>query len=279
MGKKTYEAFNEFVRDVTRICHNAQVYNRPSSLICSDASRLMELFKEKLDELVKKGAITAEDAVVPDYGPLPEFEDSPPAEDEEEAEEDEEEEEEEEEDDDDSDDEGGRRRARKPSRQSARREKGEEDDPHKKRGRPPKVFTPFEARINAILKGLRRHKNSEGQIAAANFEKLPDKAELPDYYLKIQEPISLELIKKKLKRKKYQNVDQVARDLNVMFENARRYNEEGSVVFQDAVQLQKDAHALAEEQKARPDDEFRDEDGKLPLASIEHNGQTWRVGK
>ena len=27
------------------------------------------------------------------------------------------------------------------------------------------------------------------------------------------------------------------------------------------------------------DDEFRDEDGKLPLASIEHNGQTWRVGK
>lgn len=282
LGKKTYQGFNEFVRDVTRICHNAQVYNRPSSLIFSDASRLMEVFKKKLAELVKKGTITAQEAVVPDLGPLPEFEDSPPAEDEDEAEEEDEEEEEEdeeEEEEDESEGEGGRRRARKSGARPSRQDRGgDEEDPHRKRGRPPKVYTPLEARITAILKGLRRHKNSDGQVAAANFEKLPDKSELPDYYAKIQEPISLELIKRKLKRKKYTTVDQVLRDLNVMFENAKRYNEEGSTVFEDAVQLQKDAKALAEEQKQRPDEDFRDADGKLPLENVEHKGETWNVG-
>ena len=64
-----------------RICHNAQVYNRPSAPIFSDAGRLQEVFKDKLNELVKKGEITAEEAELPDLGPLPEFEDSPPPED------------------------------------------------------------------------------------------------------------------------------------------------------------------------------------------------------
>ena len=50
-------------------------------------------------------------------------------------------------------------------------------------------------------------------------------------------------------------------------------------VYEDAVQLQKDAQALGEEQKARPDDDFRDADGLLPLASVEHKGQTWKVGE
>lgn len=64
-----------------------------------------------------------------------------------------------------------------------------------------------------------------------------------------------------------------------MFENAKLYNEDDSEVFQAALELQKQAHILADQEKARPDDDFRDEDGKLPLAEIHHNGETWRVGK
>ena len=101
LGKKTYTTFNEFVHDVTRICHNAQVYNRPSAPIFSDAGRLLEVFKEKLIDMVKEGEISVEDAQIPDLGPLPEFEDSPPPEeDEEEFDEDDEEEEEDDEDED-----------------------------------------------------------------------------------------------------------------------------------------------------------------------------------
>lgn len=287
LGKKTYTGFNEFVRDVMRICHNAQVYNRPSAPIFSDAGRLQEVFKEKLDEMVKKGQITAAEAELPDLGPLPEFEDSPPPEEdeEEEEEEDEEEEDDEDEDDDDSDDEGGRRGRRKRGgrRRGGRgRNRGgddDDDDAHKKRGRPPKVFTPLEARINELLRGLRRFKNDSGQLRILHFERLPDKSELPDYYTSIRNPIALDLIKKKHKRKKYTTLDQVLQDLELIFENAKEYNEEGSEVYEDAVELQKQARIIAEEEKAKPDDQFRDEDGKLPLSHIEYQGQIWRVGK
>jgi len=266
-----------------RICHNAQVYNRPSAPIFSDAGRLQEVFKEKLNELVKRGEITAEEAELPDLGPLPEFEDSPPPEDDEDEEEEEEEDEEddEDEDDDDSDDEGGRRRKRRRGRQSrGRRDRDDDgDDPHKKRGRPPKVFTPLEARIQELLKGLRKFKNDSGQLRILQFEKLPDKSEVPDYYASIRNPVSLDLIKRKHKRKKYHTVDQVLQDLEIMFENAKEYNEEGSEVYEDAVELQKQARIIAEEEKAKPDDQFRDEDGKLPLAHIEYRGELWKVGK
>lgn len=267
-----------------RICHNAQVYNRPSAPIFSDAGRLQEVFKEKLDEMVQKGQITAAEAELPDLGPLPEFEDSPPPEEdeEEEEEEDDEEEEDEDDDDDDSDDEGGRRGRKKRGGRQRRRTRNrddDDDDAHKKRGRPPKVFTPLEARINELLRGLRRFRNSSNELRILHFERLPDKAELPDYYTAIRNPIALDLIKKKHKRKKYTSLDQVLQDLELMFENAKEYNEEGSEVYEDAIELQKQARIIAEEEKAKPDDQFRDEDGKLPLSHIEYQGQYWRVGE
>lgn len=228
--------------------------------------------------MVKEGTITAEEAKIPDLGPLPEFEDSPPPEDEEEEADEDDEEEEDEDEEEDSDDEGGRRRSGRRGRQAARKG-GDEDDAHKKRGRPPKVFTPLEARIQALLKGLRRFKNENGQLRILHFERLPDKAELPDYYAAIRNPIALDTIKKKHKRKKYQTLDQVLQDLELMFENAKEYNEEDSEVYRDAVELAKQARILADQEKAKPDEDFRDEDGKLPLASIEHRGETWRVGK
>ncbi len=280
LGKKTYQAFKEFVHDVTRICHNAQVYNRPSAPIFSDAGCLLDVFKERLAELVKEGSITAEDAQIPDLGPLPEFEDSPPPdEDEEEADEDDEEEEDDDDDDDDdddSDDEGGRRRSGRRRRPSGAKK---DDDSQKKRGRPPTVFTPLEARIQSVLKGLRRFKNESGELRVLPFERLPDKAELPDYYTAVRNPIALDTIKKKHKRKKYQSVDQALQDLNLMFENAKQYNEEGSEVYEDAVELAKQARILADQEKAKPDEDFRDEDGRLPLAGVEHRGEIWRVGQ
>jgi chromatin structure-remodeling complex subunit RSC1/2 len=219
---------------------------------------------------------------LPDLGELPPAEESPPAEDDDEEEEDEEDDEDEDEDedeDDDSDDEGGRRRGRR--RRGAGRkdqDKDYEDDSHKRRGRPPSVLTPNEARIASLLKGLRKPKDAGGNLLVHPFEKLPDKAAVPDYYTTILNPIALDNIKKKAKRKKYQSIDHVLQDLNLMFENAKRYNEDDSEVYKAAVELQKEAIFLAEQEKAKPDDDFRDEDGKLPLAEIQHNGQPWKVG-
>ncbi|VUC34553.1 unnamed protein product [Clonostachys rosea] len=281
--RKQYTSFPEFVTDVAQICHNAQVYNRPSAPIFGAAVRLRDIFKQKLNELVAKGKVTSEEAELPDLGELPPVEDSPPPtgetddEEDEDDEDEEEEDEEEDDDDDDSDHDGGRRRRGRRGRQFPSRQ-DLDDEAHKARGRPPSVLTPTEARISAILRGLRKPRDEDGSLLILPFEKLPDKAAVPDYYQTILNPVAMDHIKKKAKRKKYQHVDHAMADIERMFENAKLYNEDDSPLFKAAVELQLQARVLAMQEKARPDDDFRDEDGKLPLSEIVYNGEQWRVG-
>ncbi|KAG0647295.1 chromatin remodeling [Hyphodiscus hymeniophilus] len=281
--KKQYAGWSEFVRDVALISHNAQVYNRPSAPVYQDAVQLREVFKVELQKLVEKDVITAEEAQLPDLGEIPEVEDSPLPDPEDEEPEEEDEEEEEEEEEDDSDDDRPRRRGkgRRSSTTIKKTAESSKDDPEtqKKRGRPPKVHTPMEARINAILKGLRKFKSpGTGDLKIIPFEKLPDKSVTPDYYQEIKNPIAMDLIKRKAKRKKYTSVDQAMKDLELMFENAKSYNMDDSVIYKDAVELQKEARILAEQEKKRPDSDFVDEDGRLPLSEILYNGELWKVG-
>jgi len=218
--------------------------------------------------------ITADEAVLPDLGEIPDTEDSPPPDDNEDGEGEDAEEEEEE--DDDSDNDERRDRARRDSR--GRRVDTKEEEDAKRRTRPPKVFTPLEARIHELLKGLRKYKNPDGDLLVDPFEKLPDKQAHPDYYTTIQNPISLHEIKRKHKRKKYSNVDSALQDLELMFENAKEYNEEGSNIYEAAAELQRHAREIAEQEKAKPDDAFAEEDGRRPVTEIAHNGDVWRVG-
>lgn len=232
---------------------------------------------------------------MPDLGELPPVESSPSLESEAENEEgerpkraerymgnqedeDDDEEEEDEDTDEDSDDEdygGGRRR------RFGRGDRSTDKDSsfQQKSRRPPMVLTPTEARIFSILKDLRKVKDKDGNSLVAPFERLPDKIVVPDYYQIITNPIALDSIKTKAKRKKYQTVDQALSDLELMFENAKLYNEDDSEVFEAAVSLQQQARVLAEQEKLKPDDDFRDEDGRLPLASIDYSGEVWKVGK
>jgi len=136
----------------------------------------------------------------------------------------------------------------------------------------------MEARINNLLKNLRKVKHNNGDLKILPFERLPDKTALPDYYQEIKNPIAMDLIKRKAKRKKYQSVDHVLQDINLLFENAKSYNIESSKVYKDAVELQKVAMVLAAEEKQKPDSDFVDEDGRLPVAEILHNGEIYKVG-
>jgi chromatin structure-remodeling complex subunit RSC1/2 len=86
------------------------------------------------------------------------------------------------------------------------------------------------------------------------------------------------MIKRKAKRKKYNSVDAVMKDLELMFNNAKEYNLEDSEVYTCAVDLQREARILAEQEKTKPDSAYVDEDGRLPLPEILHNGEIWKVG-
>jgi protein polybromo-1 len=45
-------------------------------------------------------------------------------------------------------------------------------------------------------------------------------------------------IQKKLKKDSYEDLEDLAADLNIVFENAKQYNIEDSKIYQDAVKLQ-----------------------------------------
>ena len=215
-----------------------------------------------------KGLIEPEVAIPPDLGEIPPA-DPQIVDLQEEEDEDDDDEDEDDEIDESEEDEGGKRRRKRGPRPSGAKRDGTKDDTRtgdlsakKKRGRPPRVDTPMEARIKAVLKGIRKPKNDVGQIMIHHFERLPDKSTMPEYFVEIKEPIAIELIKvillcssclgyyiclktntetlvqRKQKRKKYQSVDHFMRDMDMMFDNAKSYNTDESQIYKDAVALQ-----------------------------------------
>lgn len=137
----------------------------------------------------------------------------------------------------------------------------------------------MEARIKAVLKGIRKFKDSTGQLKVRHFERLPDKAAYPDYFSEIKDPMAIDLIKRKSKRKKYNSVDHFMKDMDLMFNNAKAYNQVDSQIYKDAAALQTEARKLADQEKKKPDSEYLMEDGRLPLPNgILHKGELWKVG-
>ena len=211
IANHTYKIFPDYVRDWALMVHNAQTYNRPDAGAYIDALTIKGLVAAELENLVTEEIIESGDATFPDLGEIPPVEVLPV---EEEEDDDEEDDEDDEDDDVDDSDEAGdtgdvgekrkRKRAQRSGAASSKREAATKDESgdkandlvtKKKRGRPPKGYTPMEARIKSVLKGIRKPKNDLGQIMIHHFEKLPDKATMPEYFVEIKEPIAIELIK------------------------------------------------------------------------------------
>ena len=87
---------------------------------------------------------------------------------------------------------------------------------------------------NTILK----FKDEDGRQLSELFLVKPPKKYYPDYYILIKRPIALDAIKKKINEKRYSTSREVLEDLHLMFSNARIYNEEGSLVYEDALSLE-----------------------------------------
>lgn len=286
INAKSYRSFTEFVRDFALIPFNAQVFNVPDSGAFQDALVVKEQLEKQLQLLVEEGVISKEVAELPHLGEIPTYEDVPMQDADGEAEEEEDSDEDAEEDDDeeepDLDDEGKPKRKRgrpRGSTNAKRAADAEEGDGKKSRGRPPKLLTPMEARILAVLKGLRKPKNRSGQLLIKDFDRLPDKAAMPEYYTEIKTPMAYDVLKRKVKRKKYPTLEAFMSDVNLMFNNAISYNEDGSQINEDAKALQVEAGKLYDSERAKPDESFADDEGKIPMPNgILHNGELYKVG-
>lgn len=75
-----------------------------------------------------------------------------------------------------------------------------------------------------LLESVTSLTSNTGVALSEPFLRLPSKRFYPDYYKEIKNPISLTQIRRKVRGKAYGTVSEVAGDMNIMFENAKKYN-------------------------------------------------------
>ncbi|KXS21603.1 Bromodomain-containing protein [Gonapodya prolifera JEL478] len=90
-----------------------------------------------------------------------------------------------------------------------------------------------------LIQGIEEYKDGNGRILAAVFLELPSRIDYPDYYVIINEPISLYEIKRNIESGLYHTLELLKKDVDLMFRNAKTYNAAKSQIYEDANQLQK----------------------------------------
>jgi ATP-dependent helicase STH1/SNF2 len=135
-----------------------------------------------------------------------------------------------------------------------------EDTPptKRKRGKPAKVADTLSSADRAALQGILNNvyqtlidleqelppdeEDSDDEPMARSiiepFMKPPPKIHYPDYYMIIQNPIAMDMIKKKINRDEYQSAREFRADIGLLCQNARTYNEDTSILFADANQIE-----------------------------------------
>ncbi|KAH8595847.1 putative chromatin structure-remodeling complex subunit snf21 [Bisporella sp. PMI_857] len=70
------------------------------------------------------------------------------------------------------------------------------------------------------------------------FISLPPKKDFADYYIIIPQPICMKQIDKKIKKEEFASLNDLRKDIQLLCSNAKTYNEDGSIIFNDAVTIQ-----------------------------------------
>ncbi|ETS75988.1 hypothetical protein PFICI_12932 [Pestalotiopsis fici W106-1] len=71
------------------------------------------------------------------------------------------------------------------------------------------------------------------------FVKLPSKRDYGDYYQFIKNPICMNQIQAKIKKEEYNSLDDMRKDITLMCNNCRTYNDDGSLLYADANVMEK----------------------------------------
>ncbi|XP_077385253.1 protein polybromo-1-like isoform X1 [Festucalex cinctus] len=93
--------------------------------------------------------------------------------------------------------------------------------------------------LEHLLDAVVTYAEPSGRLVSDLFQRLPSKAQYPDYYAIIKEPIDLKLVAQKIQMGHYRSITAMAKDIDLLVKNARTYNEPGSQVFKDANTIKK----------------------------------------
>ncbi|OAD52774.1 Protein polybromo-1 [Eufriesea mexicana] len=98
---------------------------------------------------------------------------------------------------------------------------------------------PLKKRLYALVKCVIEYVCEDGRQPMLMFMEKPSKKLYPDYYQVIAEPIDMLAIEANIKAEKYQSENELIQDFKLMFNNCRQYNEEGSLIYEDANTLER----------------------------------------
>ena len=154
-----------------------------------------------------------------------------------------------------------KKRGRKP-KQSEKRKADEAsldgDAAPRKRGRQSKVMETLTSEqresvqqiLNNIYEALNEleEESSDPEVPPRGiidpFIELPERKLYPDYYEIIHKPICMKQIENKINKKEYQGLKEFRRDIGLLCKNCRTYNEDGSILYQDADLIEVGYHIL-----------------------------------
>ncbi|KAH9816145.1 Bromodomain-containing protein [Melampsora americana] len=97
----------------------------------------------------------------------------------------------------------------------------------------------FHSTALALWNTLVNTSDQDGRLRSIAFMDLPSATEYPDYYQWIKRPLSLNQIKQKLDQLAYPTQDKFIADMRLVFNNAKKYNVEDSLIYDDARTLLK----------------------------------------
>lgn len=110
--------------------------------------------------------------------------------------------------------------------------------PTQSSGKKRRVYAPRGKRLKSTLRqlvsNLKFKEYKPGKTMCEDFMDLPTKAELPEYYKEIKEPISMRMIDEKSMRNGYETAFSLFSDLRLMVKNAKEFNEESSEIWKNA---------------------------------------------
>ncbi|RFU78038.1 snf2-family atp dependent chromatin remodeling factor snf21 [Trichoderma arundinaceum] len=199
-----------------------------------------------------------------------------------------------------------KKRGRKPGSKNEKRkaEEGDDEPPTKKRrgpqGRPSKSAAHNDSRLvsqqrEVLQKSLRAlydslmnlevddieppaeddESDAGKRLIIGPFVKLPPKREYADYYVIIQNPICMNHIQTRIKKEEYSCLSDLRKDFDLLIRNCQTYNEDGSILYQDAKTMDEFfTKKYQEELDAHPELLDLEEGGKAGSAAPSGNGST-----
>ncbi|CAB4000597.1 polybromo-1-like, partial [Paramuricea clavata] len=202
-----FESLDELVAEMNQCFQNAKIYNETESMLYQDAITLQDILKSKKAEIEKMCL----DKGIPLTRPV------------------------------------NKQKIQKTSESPS--EEGDTDGKDtpmsagriqsKKSGKKQSESEAFKKRMREMYDAVKKYQDDNGRFLSELFLELPSAALYPDYYEIITEPTCLHMIDKNIQEGKYQTEQQFLLDFEIMFENAKHYNEIGSQVHQDALTLDK----------------------------------------